>query len=117
MTQFDKDEWMNIFFKELKTYNSTNFRTLCRVDLLEGSPIAHKAFSSVVTRFFIFCEKHPELSATDVRMLYFALRIDMISKYFADYPESDMIQLQAFQNELKKYVRATRKHTEVSNYE
>lgn len=106
MYKFDKDKWIDVFFTELKTYNSTNFRTLCRVDLATDDAVANKSFSSVVTRFFIFCEKHPELSSTDIKLLYFTLRIDMIAKYFSEYPESDLIQLQAFQNELKKYVKS-----------
>ena len=55
-----------LFFDDLKRYNLTNFRTLEKADLSESNPIVHKAFSSVVTRYFIFCEKHPEIADIDV---------------------------------------------------
>lgn len=99
----------NIFFKELKQYNSTNFRTLLRADLSLDDAIVSKAFSSVITRFFIFCEKHPEMSQTDRRVLYFKLKIDMIATYFAEYPEVNLDYLKPFQLELQSYAK---KHDE-----
>lgn len=104
-----------MFFKELKTYNSTNFRTLYKATLKADDAITHKAFSSVITRFFIFCEKHPELSDTEKRILFFQLKIDMIGRYFSEYPDTDLNQLKAFQLELQNYVKDTK--TEVDNIE
>ena len=72
-------ELTHLFFKELKQYNQPNFRTIQKADLTEDNPVIHKAFSSVVTRYFIFCEKHTEITDTDKRILYFKLKIDMIS--------------------------------------
>jgi len=98
-------ELTHLFFKDLKTYNQTNFRTIRNADLTSDNPIIHKAFSSVVTRYFIFCERHPEISETDKRILYFKLKIDMISRYFSEYPDTNTDQLRAFQTELRNYVK------------
>ena len=87
----------NLFFHDLKLYNSTNFRTLCRSDLTSVTPETVKAFSSVITRYFIFAEKQ-------LRMLYFQLKLDMIGRYFANYPNVNSDDLIAFQTELKYYV-------------
>lgn len=100
------DNLASLFFSELKQYNSTNFRTLKDADITIENAITYKAFSSVVTRFFIFVEKHPELSITDIRMLYFKLKIDMIGRYFSQYPVADYEDLRPFQVELQQYVKA-----------
>lgn len=119
--KYNQLELSHLFFKELKQYNTTNFRTLQNADLSKEDAIVHKAFSSVVTRFFIFVEKHPELSSTDIRILYFKLKIDMIARYFSEYPEVDMDQLRPFQTELKNYVKDSKSSSmsvcEVSNNE
>ena len=97
------------FFTELKQYNSTNFKTLHTADLsAEADVSTKKAFSSVVTRYFIFCEKHPELTATDTYMLYYQLKIDMIARYFACYPNSNIAELKPFQLELQNYLDINR---------
>lgn len=98
------------FFKELRQYNSTNFRTLTRIDLLDNEidAITHKSFSSVVTRFWIFIEKHPELSETDKRVLFFMLKLDTVCRYFSQYPSGKLEDLRAFQRELQEYVRESR---------
>ena len=93
----------NTFFKELKQYNSTNYRTLLKADLSQEDAVTNKAFSSVLTRFFIFTEKHPELSQVDRRVLFFKLKLDLIAKYFADYPECHADCLRPFQMELESY--------------
>ena len=93
------------FFNELKQYNSTNFKTLYDANLSGDVPvIVKKAFSSVITRYFIFCEKHPELSATETHILFYQLKIDMIARYFTQYPKSDNTELRAFQLELQNHV-------------
>lgn len=98
----------DMFFKELKQYNSTNFKTLLNADLNVDSAEIHKSCSSVVTRYFIFSEKHPELSQSDLKMLYFQLRIDMIARYFSEYPAASLSDLKPFQDELKRYVLKAR---------
>ena len=66
--------------------------------------MTHKAFSSVVTRYFIFREKHDgELTDAEFNMLYFQLKIDLISQYFADYPDSDISTLESFQKSVCDY--------------
>ena len=95
----------NTFFSELKQYNTTNFRTLLKADLDSITPLIHKAFSSVLTRFFIYCEKHPDLTTSDCRILYYKLKLDMLSQYFAEYPEGDVSCLRSFQLELQSYVK------------
>lgn len=101
-------ELVNLFFHDLKQYNSTNFRTIEKADLSVDDPVVHKAFSSVVTRYFIFSERHPEVSDMDKRILYFKLKIDMIARYFSNYPDSDLDLLKAFQLELRQNVRENR---------
>lgn len=101
-------ELTNLFFHDLKSYNSTNFRTIEHADLTKDDAKVHKAFSSVVTRYFIFSERHPEISDADKRILYFKLKIDMIARYFSEYPDTNLDLLKAFQLELLQNVRETR---------
>lgn len=105
-------ELATLFFKELKKYNLSNFRQIARAPLTDDNAATHKAFSSVVTRFFIFLEKHPEITATESNILFYKLKIDMISRYFAEYPSSDLDQLKAFQLELKNYIKTNREEIE-----
>lgn len=96
----------DLFFKDLKSYNSTNFRTLLRANLQgeANTSTVHKAFSSVVTRYFIFREKHAgEFTDSQFNILYFQLKIDLISKYFSEYPDSDISTLVSFQNKIREY--------------
>lgn len=93
----------NLFFSELKKYNSSNFRALHTADLERMNPDIIKAFSSVITRYFIFCEKHPEISDLDKRVLYFKLKIDMVARFFSNYPDTTIDDLVAFQTELNYY--------------
>lgn len=101
-------ELTKLFFHDLKAFNSTNFRTIERADLSKENATVHKAFSSVVTRYFIFAERHPEISDSDRRILYFKLKIDMIARYFSDYPDVNLDLLKAFQLELQQYVKESR---------
>jgi len=98
-------ELTQLFFSDLKSYNSTNFRTILKADLSKEDAVVHKALSSVVTRYFIFCERHPEISDSDKRILYFKLKIDMIARYFSEYPDTNLDLLKAFQLELQQYVK------------
>ena len=101
-------ELTRLFFKDLKSYNSTNFKTIERADLTTDDATVHKAFSSVVTRYFIFAERHPEISDSEKRILYFKLKIDMIARYFSEYPDVNLDLLRAFQLELKQYIKECR---------
>lgn len=101
-------ELTNLFFSDLKKFNSTNFRTIEKAELTQDDATVHKAFSSVVTRYFIFAERHPEISQEERRVLYFKLKIDMIAEYFSKYPDVDLTLLQPFQHELRKHVRDTK---------
>ena len=105
-------ELTNTFFSDLKRYNESNFKTIERADLSKQDAIVHKAFSSVLTRYFIFKEKHPEVSEVENKMLYFKLKLDMIATYFSEYPETTTNNLVAFQLELKKYVQENNKRLE-----
>lgn len=104
MVMFSKS-LSNTFFRELKQYNSTNFKSLHNAELNDDNPEIMKAFSSVITRYFIFCEKHPELSETEKRMLYFQLKIDMVARFFSNYPNTNTDDLIAFQTELRYYIK------------
>lgn len=101
-------ELTQLFFKDLKQYNSTNFRTIEKASLSRDDATVHKAFSSVVTRYFIFSERHPEISQEEKRILYFKLKIDMIARYFSEYPDVNLDLLKPFQLELKQHVRDSR---------
>lgn len=101
-------ELTNMFFSDLKKYNGTNFKSIAKADLTKQDAAVHKAFSSVLTRYFIFKEKHPEVTDMEQRMLYFKLKLDMIATYFSEYPETTTDNLIAFQLELKKYVKEMR---------
>jgi len=101
-------ELTNLFFSDLKHYNSSNFRAIEKADLSTDDPVVHKAFSSVITRYFIFHEKHPDITDTERRILYFKLKIDMIATYFSKYPDADLDLLKPFQFELKQYARETK---------
>ena len=94
------------FFTELKKYNSTNYNTLLNADLSKNDAKTHKSFSSVITRYFIFREKHEEFSEAEFNLLYFKLKLDLISEYFAQYPDSSADTLVAFQQELQKFAKA-----------
>lgn len=102
-------ELIQVFFKDLRHYNSTNFKTLEKADLsqpsAENDATIHKAFSSVVTRYFIFAERHPEISDAEKRILYFKLKIDMIARYFSEYPDVNIDLLRAFQLELQQFIK------------
>lgn len=98
-------ELTELFMRDLKSYNSSNFRSILKADLTKQDASVHKAFSSVVTRYFIFKEKHPEISETENKILYFKLKLDLIAKYFSEYPDTSTDNLVAFQIELKNYAK------------
>lgn len=101
-------ELTNSFFCDLKKFNATNFKTIERMKLDKDNATVHKAFSSVVTRYFIFAERHPEISDEEKRILYFKLKIDMIARYFSEYPDVNLDLLRPFQMELQQHVRESR---------
>lgn len=100
------DELVNTFFHDLKQYNSSNFKAIAEADLSVQDAAVHKAFSSVVTRYFIFKEKHPEISESDQNMLYYKLKLDLVARYFSQYPDCSTDILVGFQLELKDYIRS-----------
>jgi len=102
-------ELTTLFFRDLKTFNATNFKTIERADLSKQDATVHKAFSSVITRYFIFREKHPEVTDVEHKILYFKLKLDLIANYFAEFPDVSTDNLVAFQLELKQYVKETRR--------
>ena len=101
------NELVQLFFHDLKQYNTTNFKTIAKADLSKNDATVHKAFSSVVTRYFIFKERHPEVSETEHNLLYFKLKLDLIARYFSEYPDTTTDNLIAFQLELKNYIKET----------
>lgn len=97
-------ELSEMFFSDLKKYNSTNFKTVSCADLTTESPTVHKSFSASITRYFIFAEKHSDLTDEELKMLYYKLKLDMVARYFATYPASNLDDLRPFQQELACYV-------------
>lgn len=102
------NELIKLFFSDLKRYNVTNFKTIAKADLDKDDATVHKAFSSVVTRYFIFRERHPEITEAEHNMLYFKLKLDLVARYFSEYPDTSKDNLVAFQIELKNYIKDTR---------
>lgn len=102
-------ELTDLFFFDLRKFNQTNFKTIAKADLSKQDAVVHKSFSSVITRYFIFKEKHPEVSDTEHRILYFKLKLDMIARYFSQYPDTSTDNLVAFQLELLDYIKEHRK--------
>ncbi len=99
-------ELINLFFSDLRRYNISNFKTLEHADLTkDDDPVVRKSFSSVITRYFIFREKHPEISDEENKILYFKLKLDQVARYFSEYPDTTSDNLIAFQLELKSYIR------------
>ena len=110
-------ELSDLFFMNLKSFNSTNFKTLETADLSKESPIVYKAFSSALTRYFIFIEKHPEITPLENKILFFKLKLDQVGQYFSEYPEGSLSNLVAFQVELKNYVKEHKETLEVESAE
>lgn len=106
-------ELTNLFMKDLKTFNTSNFKAIANADLSKQDAAVHKAFSSVITRYFIFREKHPEVTDVEHRMLYFKLKLDMIANYFAEFPDTTPDNLIAFQLELRRYVKESKQNQHV----
>lgn len=101
----------DLLFSDLKKYNERNFKSIEKADLSFEDPNVLKAFSSIITRYFIFADKHPEITDRDMRVIYFRLSIDKIAKYFSEYPVANIEDLKPFQVELQRYVK-TVKHSE-----
>ncbi len=108
-------ELVDMFFRELKQYNSTNFKSIERADLNYEDSKVFKSCSSVVTRYFIFKERHPEIPESDMNRLYYKLRIDMIARYFSEYPAADVSDLVPFQKELIRFVHNEREKSDTAS--
>lgn len=101
-------ELVQLFFADLKKYNATNFKTLQKADITVDDATVRKCFSAVITRYFIFKERHPEITEAEFNMLYFKLKLDLIARYFAEYPDTSPDNLIAFQLELNNYLKECR---------
>lgn len=102
------NELVQLFFHDLKQYNTTNFKTISKADLSRNDATVHKAFSSVVTRYFIFKERHPEITEVEHNILYFKLKLDLVARYFSEYPDTTTDNLVAFQLELRNYIKESK---------
>ena len=105
-------ELCDMFLSELKKYNSSNFKSLESADICIENASVLKSCSSVITRFFIFFEKHPEISQNEMKMLYYKLSIDRIARYFSEYPSCNSDDLQPFQMELRRFAKVRRDETD-----
>ena len=97
-----------LFLKELKAYNQPNFKAIAKADLTKQDAAVHKAFSSAITRYFIFREKHPEISESEFNMLYYKLKLDLVAVYFSEFPDTTTDNLVGFQIEVKRYIKERR---------
>lgn len=103
-------ELISLFFSDLKNYNSNNFRIIEKADLSKEDARVFKSCSSVVTRYFIFRERHPEVSDQDMKILYYRLGIDQIARYFSEYPSSCVEDLKPFQQQLICHVEREKRN-------
>lgn len=108
-------ELIDLFFRELKQYNSTNFKSIEKADLNNEDSKVFKSCSSVVTRYFIFKERHPEIPEPDMNRLYYKLRIDMIARYFSEYPAADISDLIPFQRELIRFTEGEKEKSSITS--
>lgn len=106
------DNLLLTFFIDLKKFNNQNFKSIELNDIVSEDMITFKAYSSIITRYFIFKSLHPEISESDMNLLYFKLRIDMLARYFSEYPAGNLDDLKSFQNELRKYAKEMHHHYE-----
>lgn len=104
----NSSELCDLMFHDLKKYNERNFKAIEKADLSYENPDVLKAFSSIITRYFIFADRHPEIPERDVRMVYFKLSIDKVARYFSEYPVASMDDLKPFQLELQRYAKLRR---------
>lgn len=91
---------VDLFFRDMKDFNKNNFKSIHTADLSKVDLNVYKSFSSIVTRYFIFCDKHPELSEEMRKLLYYKLKIDLIARFYTNYPVGDTEDLNAFKREL-----------------
>lgn len=47
-----------------------------------------------------------------MKMLYFKLRIDMVARFFSEYPAGNIEDLRPFQQELRRYIEYEQSHSE-----
>ena len=111
--EYSQSDITLLFFKDLKQYNTTNFKQLVKADLTKTDAMTHKAFSSVITRYFIFCERHADIPTTQLKMLHYKLKIDLIGKYLSEYPDAHLDYLKPFQTELLTFIQDNRPKTPV----
>ena len=102
LTQTDSiSDLLDLFFRDMKDFNKNNFKSIHTADLSKGADLSvYKSFSSIVTRYFIFCDKHPEISEEMRKLLYYKLKIDLIARFYTEYPVGDIKDLEAFKREL-----------------
>lgn len=91
---------IDTFFTDMKAFNKNNFKAIHTADLSNVNLTTYKSFSSIVTRYFIFCDKHPELSEEMKKLLFYKLKIDLIARFYMNYPVGDIEDLRAFKREL-----------------
>lgn len=91
---------LDLFFRDMKEFNKSNFKSIHTADLSKIDLSVYKSFSSIVTRYFIFCDKHPEISEEMRKLLYYKLKIDLIARFYTNYPVGDVKDLEAFKREL-----------------
>lgn len=91
---------VDMFFKDMRDFNKNNFKSIHTADLTNVDLNVYKSFSSIVTRYFIFCDKHPEVSEEMKKLLFYKLKIDLIARFYVNYPVGDVEDLRAFKREL-----------------
>jgi hypothetical protein len=97
------NDYSKMFFNMTRGHNSTNWRKLVAAFQDETPTLNQptwKALSSLVTRYWLFIEKNPDMSESDRHMLYYILGIDRIGKLIATHPRCSDEDFRSLQEQL-----------------
>jgi hypothetical protein len=101
------NDYSKMFFDMTRGHNSTNWGKLVVAIKTETPSLNQptwKALSSLVTRYWLFIEKHPDMSESDCHMLYYILGIDRIGKLISTYPRYSEEDFRSLQEQLRPII-------------
>lgn len=75
------------FLTELFKYNKNNYMQLKRASSEEELDInVFKAATSLITRYFIWIQNHPELPESEIHSMFYVLSLDELLEGIAAFP-------------------------------
>lgn len=78
----------SLFLHELFKYNKNNYEQLHKSTNLDELDInVYKAATSLITRYFIWVQNHPELSEDEVNQMFYILSLDEILQAISEFPQ------------------------------